>query len=114
MQLLKLQAERLDNIHYGFLRIFKVIKFSYTGLKTMWCGEESFRHEVILGVSGLAILIYLNASATDIAIFIGLMLMLFSAEALKTGLERIADKIDNSINDFTRDVKDVGAWRFSL
>ena len=96
-------------MHYGFLRIFKVIRFSYAGFKTLWRGEESFRHEVLLGVSALAILIYLNAATTDIAIFIGLMFMLFSAEALNTGLERIADKIDSSINDFTKDVKDVGA-----
>ena len=96
-------------MNHGIFRIFKVMIYSYAGLKVLWRGEEAFRQEVVLGVVAGAILFWLGASNVDLAIFCALMLILFSIEALNTGLEHIADKIDSSKNDFTKNVKDLGA-----
>ncbi|MGB1360779.1 MAG: diacylglycerol kinase [Alphaproteobacteria bacterium] len=93
---------------HGIFRIFKVMKFSYSGLKYLW-KEEAFRQEVVLVAIAFGVLYYMGASCQDLAIFGGLSLAMFSAEAMNTGLERIADKIDSSINPFTKEVKDLGA-----
>ncbi len=96
-------------MQHGALRALKVLVYSYAGLKTLWKGEESFRQEVLLGGIAWGVLFYLGAMAQDLMIFTGMLFLLFCTEALNTGLERIADKIDSSINPFTKEVKDLGA-----
>jgi len=93
---------------HGIFRIFKVLKFSYSGIKYLF-KDESFRQELFLGTIGWGLLYYFNVSTIDLIVFSFLLLGLFSAEALNTALERIADKIDSSINPFTKEVKDLGA-----
>ena len=93
---------------HGVLRIFKVLKFSYSGMKYL-LKEESFRQELILGAISWVLLYYFGVSNIDLIIFSFLLLGLFATEALNTALERIADKIDSKINPFTKEVKDLGS-----
>jgi diacylglycerol kinase (ATP) len=93
---------------HGVWRIFKTLTFSYAGFKVL-LREESFRQELFFLMLCNIILWAVGSSVGEIAIFMGLCLIVLCVEAINTALEIIADKIDSSINPFTRDVKDIGS-----
>lgn len=79
------------------------------GLLRLW-KEEAFRHEVYAFAVGIILFALVGASAMDYFIFLILMLILFSVEALNTAIEELVDRISPEISTVGRHAKDLGSF----
>ena len=93
----------------GVRRIIAATRYSMQGLLRLW-KEEAFRHEIYAFVAGLALFAIVGASAMDYFIFLILMLVLFSVEALNTAIEELVDRISPEISTVGRHAKDLGSF----
>ncbi|MDP9840562.1 diacylglycerol kinase (ATP) [Neorhizobium huautlense] len=93
----------------GLRRVVAATRYSLQGLARLW-REEAFRHEVIAFVVGLVILVAVGAKFTDYLIYLVLMLVLFSIEALNTAIEELVDRISPEISSVGRHAKDLGSF----
>lgn len=93
----------------GLRRVVAATRYSLQGLARLW-REEAFRHEVIAFVAGLVIRVAVGAQLTDYLIYLVLMLVLFSIEALNTAIEELVDRISPEISSVGRHAKDLGSF----
>ena len=93
----------------GVRRIIAATRYSMQGLVRLW-KEEAFRHEVYAFAAGLILFAVVGAAAMDYFIFLVLMLILFSAEALNTAIEELVDRISPEISTVGRHAKDLGSF----
>jgi diacylglycerol kinase (ATP) len=93
----------------GVRRILAATRYSLQGMIRLW-QEEAFRHEVIAFAAGLVLFVLVGAQATDYLIFLILMLVLFSVEALNTAIEELVDRISPEISTVGRHAKDLGSF----
>jgi diacylglycerol kinase (ATP) len=93
----------------GVRRILAATRYSLQGMMRLW-QEEAFRHEVIAFVAGLVLFVLVGAQATDYLVFLILMLVLFSVEALNTAIEELVDRISPEISTVGRHAKDLGSF----
>lgn len=92
----------------GLRRVVAATRYSLQGLARLW-REEAFRHEVIAFVVGLVLFTAVGAALTDYLIYLVLMLVLFSVEALNTAIEELVDRISPEISSVGRHAKDLGS-----
>ncbi|MBW9090281.1 diacylglycerol kinase [Rhizobium wenxiniae] len=93
----------------GVRRVIAATRYSMQGLLRLW-KEEAFRHEVYAFAAGLILFAVVGAAAMDYFIFLILMLLLFSAEALNTAIEELVDRISPEISTVGRHAKDLGSF----
>lgn len=93
----------------GVRRIIAATRYSMQGLMRLW-KEEAFRHEVYAFAVGIILFALVGASAMDYFIFLILMLILFSVEALNTAIEELVDRISPEISTVGRHAKDLGSF----
>ncbi len=93
----------------GVRRIIAATRYSMQGLLRLW-KEEAFRHEVYAFAVGIILFGLVGASAMDYFIFLILMLILFSVEALNTAIEELVDRISPEISTVGRHAKDLGSF----
>jgi diacylglycerol kinase (ATP) len=93
----------------GVRRIIAAARYSMQGLVRLW-REEAFRHEVIAFAAGLVLFAVVGAGITDYFVFLVLMLILFSVEALNTAIEELVDRISPEISIVGRHAKDLGSF----
>lgn len=93
----------------GVRRVIAATRYSMQGLLRLW-KEEAFRHEVYAFAAGLILFAVVGAVAMDYFIFLILMLLLFSAEALNTAIEELVDRISPEISTVGRHAKDLGSF----
>lgn len=93
----------------GVRRVIAATRYSMQGLLRLW-KEEAFRHEVYAFAAGLILFAIVGAAAMDYFIFLILMLLLFSAEALNTAIEELVDRISPEISTVGRHAKDLGSF----
>ena len=93
----------------GVRRVIAATRYSLQGLLRLW-KEEAFRHEVYAFAAGLMLFAIAGAAAMDYFIFLILMLILFSAEALNTAIEELVDRISPEISTVGRHAKDLGSF----
>lgn len=93
----------------GVRRIIAATRYSMQGLLRLW-KEEAFRHEVYAFAIGIILFALVGASAMDYFIFLILMLILFSVEALNTAIEELVDRISPEISTVGRHAKDLGSF----
>ena len=92
----------------GLRRVVAATRYSLQGLARLW-QEEAFRHEAIAFVAGLVVFAAVGATLTDYLIYLVLMLILFSVEALNTAIEELVDRISPEISSVGRHAKDLGS-----
>ncbi len=93
----------------GVRRIIAATRYSMQGLSRLW-KEEAFRHEVYAFGAGLVLFAIIGAAAVDYFVFLLLMLILFSVEALNTAIEELVDRISPEISTVGRHAKDLGSF----
>lgn len=93
----------------GVRRIIAATRYSMQGLTRLW-KEEAFRHEVYAFAAGLVLFAIVGAAAMDYFVFLILMLVLFSVEALNTAIEELVDRISPEISTVGRHAKDLGSF----
>ncbi|MEB2843863.1 diacylglycerol kinase [Rhizobiales bacterium RZME27] len=92
----------------GLRRVVAATRYSLQGLARLW-QEEAFRHEAIAFAAGLVVFAAVGATLTDYLIYLVLMLILFSVEALNTAIEELVDRISPEISSVGRHAKDLGS-----
>lgn len=92
----------------GLRRVVVATRYSLQGLARLW-REEAFRHEVIAFVAGLLVFAAVGAHFADYLIYLVLMLVLFSVEALNTAIEELVDRISPEFSSVGRHAKDLGS-----
>lgn len=92
----------------GLRRVIAAARYSLQGLARLW-REEAFRHEVMAFVAGLVVFAGVGAHLSDYLIYLVLMLILFSVEALNTAIEELVDRISPEISTVGRHAKDLGS-----
>lgn len=92
----------------GLRRLIAATRYSLQGLVRLW-REEAFRHEVVAFMAGFVIFAAVGARLTDYLIYLVLMLILFSVEALNTAIEELVDRISPEISTVGRHAKDLGS-----
>lgn len=93
----------------GFKHLFAAARYSAQGLSRLW-KEAAFRHEVLALGAGLALMGVVGAPLAHYLIFIVLMLLLFSVEALNTAIEEIVDRVSPEFSSAARNAKDLGSF----
>lgn len=92
-----------------FRRILASFSYSMQGLRRLW-REAAFRQEVYAFGIGLLLFAAVGASFLDYFVFLILMLILFSVEALNTAIEELVDRISPEISTVGRHAKDLGSF----
>lgn len=93
----------------GLRHLFAAARYSAQGLARLW-KEAAFRHEVLALGAGLVLLGVIGAPFHHYLIFAGLMLLLFSVEALNTAIEEIVDRVSPEFSSAARNAKDLGSF----
>lgn len=93
----------------GFKHLFAAARYSGQGLMRLW-KEAAFRHEVLALGAGLVLLGVIGAPLPHYLIFVVLMLLLFSVEALNTAIEEIVDRVSPEFSSAARNAKDLGSF----
>lgn len=83
--------------------------YSLAGLRRL-LRETAFRHELILGAVGLALLVLRAAPAGRMVVWLVLVLALIAVEALNTAIECIVDRVSPEWSEAARDAKDLGSF----
>lgn len=92
----------------GLAHLFAAAGYSAAGIRRLW-QEAAFRHEVLGGAVGLAILAALGATLTTLGGFALLLLLLFCVEATNTAIEEIVDHLSPDWSQFAKHAKDLGS-----
>ncbi len=82
--------------------------YSASGLRRLWA-ETAFRHELLGGAAGFALLALVGVGALKIVVFAVLILILIAVEALNTAIECLVDQLSPDWAEFARDAKDLGS-----
>lgn len=92
----------------GLAHIFAATGYSLSGLRRLGA-ETAFRHEVAALIASVAMLALVGASAVDMAVLLGLFLLLVAVEALNTAIECVVDLASPEWSASARDAKDLGS-----
>ncbi|MFZ1470883.1 MAG: diacylglycerol kinase [Paracoccaceae bacterium] len=92
----------------GVAHFFAAASYSAGGLRRL-ARESAFRQEAGLGLASLLGLWFLGATAGELVIFAGLLLLLVAVEALNTALEVLVDHLSPGWSQFAKDAKDLGS-----
>ncbi|MGP3698012.1 diacylglycerol kinase [Rhodobacter sp. NSM] len=92
----------------GAQHLMASARHSWGGLRRL-SHETAFRHEVIAGGAGLALLLATQASPAEILGATILFLLLLATEAINTAIEIVVDHLAPGWAEFARDAKDLGS-----
>lgn len=93
----------------GPVGVYRAAKWSMKGLKAAWLNESSFRLEVVLTVVLCPIAIYIGDTVIEIALMIGSLLLVLSAELLNSAIEAVIARYGDDYNELTGRAKDMGS-----
>ena len=100
--------QKPDKIH-GISHLFAATRYSVAGARRLW-GETAFRHQLLAGLSIVAILVWIGAEMTHIVISVILFGLTIVAEALNTAIEEIVDLLSPEWSLPATHAKDLGSF----
>lgn len=92
----------------GVAHIFAAGRYSLAGLARM-TKETAFRHEILMGLVYLGLMIWAGAQAWHYAVLGVLFFVLLAVETLNTSIEVVVDHISPNWSEMARDAKDLGS-----
>lgn len=98
----------------GFKRVFKAAGYSADGLRSAWRYESAFRQECTLGLLLLPCAVMLAGTAVQLALLIGVCVLVLIVELLNSALEAAVDRIGEEPSDLARRAKDMGSAAVAL
>ena len=87
--------------------------YSASGLRRLWA-ETAFRHELLGGAAGFALLALVGVGALKIVVFAVLILILIAVEALNTAIEELTDRVSPEWSQAAKNAKDLGSLAVGL
>ena len=100
--------QRPEKIH-GIAHLFAAAHYSTAGARRLW-GETAFRHQLLVGLCLVAILIWIGAELMHIVMAIVLVGMTIAVEALNTAIEEIVDLLSPEWSLPAKHAKDLGSF----
>ena len=102
------KPQKPDKIH-GIAHLFAAAHYSTAGARRLW-GETAFRHQLLVGLCLVAILIWIGAEMSHIVMSIILVGLTIAAEALNTAIEEIVDLVSPEWSLAAKHAKDLGSF----
>jgi diacylglycerol kinase (ATP) len=85
------------------------LRYAWTGIKSAWRTESSFRAQCVLGMGAAAVLLVLKPEPLWWAIFAVIIAAVLAAELFNTALERVIDRLHPEIHPLIALAKDCAA-----
>lgn len=93
----------------GFKRLLDATVYSWQGIKTTFRNEEAFRQEIYLSLFFIPGGLWLGKTGLERAVLVGVVLIVFIVELLNSGIEALADRHGDEINEYCGMAKDMGS-----
>ena len=93
----------------GPAHLFAAACYSIAGARRLW-RETAFRHQLLMGLFIVAILIWIGAETTHIGISMLLLGLTIVTEALNTAIEEIVDLVSPEWSLAAKHAKDLGSF----
>lgn len=90
-------------------RIIKAFGYSWAGLVSCFKTEAAFRQEIYLAAIAFPVVYILNTSATNKALMVGSIFLIFIAELATTAIEVVIDRISEEKHPLSKKAKDIGS-----
>jgi diacylglycerol kinase (ATP) len=100
--------------HTGLQRVIRATGYSANGLRAAWRHEAAFRHECILGAVLLPCAFVLGETLLQIALLIGVCLVVLITELLNSALEAVVDRVSDDHHPLAERAKDMGSAAVSV
>lgn len=93
----------------GISRIFKAAGYSWAGFRAAYRGEAAFRQLVWLAVVLIPLALWLDVSAAERALLVGVVLLSLIVELLNSAIEATVDRISLELHPLSGQAKDMGS-----
>ncbi|MEG0487055.1 MAG: diacylglycerol kinase [Acinetobacter sp.] len=93
----------------GLKRIFNATGYSLAGFKAAFQNEAAFRQIILLNVILIPITFFLDLSAVEQALMIGVCLLAIIVELFNSALEAVVDRISLERHPLSKNAKDMGS-----
>lgn len=102
-------AESFPSKTTGLRRIILAAYYSWAGLQTAWRHEAAFRQEVGLVVLLIPLAVWLGENATQRALLIAVLLLVWITELLNSAIEAAIDRFGAERHPLSGQAKDLGS-----
>lgn len=93
----------------GLKRIVNATGYSLAGFKAAFQNEAAFRQVILLNVILIPITFFLDLSAVEQALMIGVCLLAIIIELFNSALEAVVDRISLERHPLSKNAKDMGS-----
>lgn len=93
----------------GIRRIMNATVYSLQGLRYAWQHEAAFRQETALTLVLTPLAFWLGRSPLEIALLIGVCLIMLIVELLNTAVEAVVDRHGDEVHELAGAAKDLGS-----
>ncbi len=94
--------------------MLKAAKYSAKGLRAAWRHESAFRLECLIGLLLLPCALLLAETPVQIALLIGVCVLVLIVELLNSALEATVDRMGEEHNELAGRAKDMGSAAVAL
>ena len=92
-----------------FIRLFKAVGYSISGIKAAIQSEIAFKQEVIMCMVLIPVACMLSISLLSKALLISSLLLILIVELMNTAIETVVDRISVESHPLSKKAKDVGS-----
>ncbi|WP_089603626.1 diacylglycerol kinase [Acinetobacter piscicola] len=93
----------------GLKRIVNATGYSLAGFKAAFQNEAAFRQVILLNVILIPITFFLDLSAVEQALMIGVCLLAIIVELFNSAIEAVVDRISLERHPLSKNAKDMGS-----
>jgi diacylglycerol kinase (ATP) len=93
----------------GLKRVVDATRYSMLGLGAVWKHEAAFRQEAFLAAIMIPAAFWVGSSAAQIALLIGVCLLVLVVELLNSAIETVVDRIGHEVHELSGRAKDMGS-----
>ncbi len=99
----------MKNEATGLKRLVAATRFSAAGIKSTFATEEAFRLECWIALVLVPLAFWLGDNPVEIALMVGVVLILLITELLNTAVEIVVDRIGPEFHELSGRAKDAGS-----
>lgn len=93
----------------GLQRVVDATRYSMLGLRAVWKHEAAFRQEALLAAVMIPAAFWVGSSAVQVALLIGVCLLVLLVELLNSAIEAVVDRIGHELHELSGRAKDMGS-----
>jgi diacylglycerol kinase (ATP) len=92
----------------GIARLWHATLYSRDGLQQAW-GESAFRQETVTAIIAVPFAYWLGRTWVEVALLLGVLVLLMIVELLNTGIEACIDRIGVERHPLSKRAKDIAS-----